>query len=119
MRDVEGDMHAGKRTIATLLALRWNRTIFLLLLLAAYAIVIVAALPHGAFHWFLITLWTLPSLTVIVTGFVRTDTPAGLHLTMHKTIRLETYFVLFLVAALIITVLVPLLPHIPTHFLPV
>jgi 1,4-dihydroxy-2-naphthoate polyprenyltransferase len=119
MRDVEGDMHAGKRTIATLLALRWNRTIFLLLLLAAYAIVIVAALPHGASHWLLITLWTLPSLTVIVTGFVRTDTPAGLHLTMHKTIRLETYFVLLLVVALIITALVPLIPHIPTHFLPV
>jgi 1,4-dihydroxy-2-naphthoate octaprenyltransferase len=119
MRDVEGDMHAGKRTIATLLALRWNRTIFLLLLLAAYAIVIIPALPHGASHWLLITLWTLPSLTVIVTGFVRTDTPAGLHLTMHKTIRLETYFVLLLVAALIITALVPLIPHIPIHFLPV
>jgi 1,4-dihydroxy-2-naphthoate octaprenyltransferase len=119
MRDVEGDVHAGKRTIATLLALRWNRTIFLLLLLAAYAIVIVPALPHGAPHWLLITLWTLPSLTVIVTGFVRTDTPAGLHLTMHKTIRLETYFVLLLVVALIITALVPLIPHIPRHFLPV
>ena len=119
MRDVEGDIHAGKRTIATLLALRWNRAIFLLLLFAAYAIIIAAALPHGAPHWLLITLWTFPSLTVLVTGVLRTDTPAGLHLIMHKTIRLEMHFVLLLVVALIITALVPLLPHISIHFLPV
>jgi 1,4-dihydroxy-2-naphthoate polyprenyltransferase len=119
MRDVEGDMHAGKRTIATLLALRWNRVIFLVLLLAAYTIIIVAALPHAGPHWLLITLWTLPSLTVVVTGVLRTDTPAGLHLTMHKTIRLETFFVLLLVVSLIITALVPLIPHIPIHFLPI
>ncbi len=119
MRDVEGDMHAGKRTIATLLALRWNRVIFLLLLLAAYTIIIAVALPHGGPHWLLITLWTLPSLTVVVTGVLRTDTPAGLHLTMHKTIRLETFFVLLLVVALVITTLVPLIPHIPLHFLPI
>lgn len=119
MRDVEGDMHAGKRTIATLFALRWNRLIFLLLLLAAYAIIIVPALLRGGPHLLLITLWTLPTLTVIVTGVLRTDTPAGLHLVMHKTIRLEIYVALLLVAALILTTLVPLFPHIRTHFLPV
>lgn len=119
MRDVEGDTHAGKRTLATLLALRWNRITFLSLLLAAYLIIVIAAVPHGAPHLLLLTLWTLPSLAAIVTGVLRTDTPAGLHLIMHKTLRLETQFVLLLVVALIITALLPLILHLPTHILPV
>jgi 1,4-dihydroxy-2-naphthoate octaprenyltransferase len=119
MRDVEGDVHAGKRTIATFLPLSWNRVIFLLLLLAAYAIIVVPALPHGGPHLLLITLWTLPTFGVIVTGLLRTDTAAGLHLLMHKTIRLETYFALLLIAALIVTALFPLLPHLPARLLPI
>lgn len=115
MRDVEGDMHAGKRTIASFLGLQWNRVFLLTLLVCAYALIVLIALPHGAPHFLLLTLWTLPSLVVIITGILRTDTPAGLHLVMRQLLKLETSFALLLIIALIITVLLPVLPHIPTR----
>lgn len=118
MRDVEGDTHAGKRTIASLLSLQWSRIFLLALLALAYGIVVVLAIPRGAPHFLLLTLWTLPLLVVVVSGALRTDSLAGLHLVMRQLIRLESYFVLLLSAALIITALIPLLPHIPARLLP-
>ncbi len=118
MRDVEGDAQAGKRTIATLFGLQWSRAFLLILLVCTYGFVTFLALPHGAPHFLLLTLWTLPLLVIIVTGALRTDTPAGLHLVMRQLLRLEIYFMLLLVAALILTAIIPVLPHIPSHLLP-
>lgn len=118
MRDAEGDTHAGKRTVAALLDLQWSRILLLALLLVAYGILVVVAIPRGAPHFLLITLWTLPLLVVLVSGALRTDSLAGLHLVMNQLIKLETYFVLLLSAGLIVTTLLPLLPHIPGHILP-
>jgi 1,4-dihydroxy-2-naphthoate octaprenyltransferase len=118
MRDFEDDAQAGKYTIASLLGLRWSRLFCLLLLLAAYAIIVVLAVPHGAPHILLITLWSLPTLMIVITGMLRTDTPAGLHLVMRQAIKLEAYFGILLVIALIVTALWPLLPHLPTIVLP-
>ncbi len=118
MRDVEGDTHAGRRTVASLLDLQLSRTLLLALLVVAYGIIVLMAIPRGAPHLLLITLWTLPLVVVVVSGALRTDSLAGLHLVMRQLIRLETYFVLLLSAALIITALLPLLAHIPTHLLP-
>ncbi len=119
MRDSEGDAHADKHTIASLLGLQWSRAWFLVLLLGAYAVVTALALPHGAPHLLLLTLWTLPPLVVVVSGVLRTDTRAGLHLVMVQMLKLETYFVIFLVIALILSALFPVLPHLPAHILPI
>src|SRR5229473_5523168 len=118
MRDIEDDAQAGKYTIASLLGLQLSRLFCLGLLLVAYTIIVALGLPHGAPHILLITLWTLPTLVIVISGMLRTDTPAGLHLVMHQAIRLEVYFTLSLVLALIISAVWPVLPHLPTIVLP-
>jgi len=118
MRDIEDDAQAGKYTIASLLGLQLSRLFCLGLLLVAYTIIVALGLPHAAPHILLITLWTLPTLVIVISGMLRTDTPAGLHLVMHQAIRLEVYFTLSLVLALIISAVWPVLPHLPTIVLP-
>jgi 1,4-dihydroxy-2-naphthoate octaprenyltransferase len=119
MRDVESDVQARKRTLASLQGLRLSRTEYLLLVLGAYAIIVALGLPHGAPHLVLITLWTLPILVVALTGVMRADMPATLHLVMRETLKLLTYFALLLIAALILTAIITVLPHLPSHILPI
>lgn len=109
MRDVESDAQAGKHTLAALFNVHLSRFLYLLLLLGAYAPIIALAMPHHAPHLLLIILWTLPGLVVLISGVLRTDSPASLHLHMRKTLALETLFTLLLIAALIISAYWPLL----------
>ncbi|MDQ6659631.1 MAG: prenyltransferase [Chloroflexota bacterium] len=118
MRDAESDNQAQKRTIATLLHLHWNRVLYLCLVLGAYAIVIALGIPHNAPHFILLTLWTLPTLLVAITGVLRADLPPGLNIAMRETLKLLTLFTLLLIIGLIISALVPVLPQIPAHLLP-
>ena len=118
MRDSEGDAHARRRTLASILGLRWSRWLYTALILAAYIPIIALAVSRGAPHFLLLTLWTLPILVVALTGAIRTDTPAGLHLVMRQTLKLETYFTLFLLIGLFITALLPIIPNLPSHLLP-
>ncbi|GAC1700302.1 MAG: 1,4-dihydroxy-2-naphthoate polyprenyltransferase [Ktedonobacteraceae bacterium] len=118
MRDIEGDAYANRRTLASTLGIRWSRWLYGALILAAYIPIIVLSIPHGAPHFLLLTLWTLPILVVALTGAIRTDTPAGLHLVMHQTLKLETYFALFMLIALLITTFLQIIPNLPSHLLP-
>ncbi len=118
MRDVEGDAHAKRRTLASILGLRWSRWLYIGLLLAAYILILALAVPHGAPHFLLLTLWTLPILVVALTGIIRTDTPAGLHLVMYQTLKLETYFTLLLIIGLLVTAFLPVIPTLPAHLIP-
>ena len=111
MRDTESDLQAGKHTLASLWGLRMNRAFYVILLLGVYATIVALAVPHHASHLVLLTLWTLPTAIVAITGVLRTDAPAGLHLAMHQTLRVEMYFTLWLVVALFISALWPLFPH--------
>ncbi len=116
MRDSESDAYARKHTLASRLGLNMSRALFLVLVFAAYAIVVWLALPHGAQHLLLITLWTLPTLGLIITGVLRTDSPSALNLVMRQTLRLEVYFALLLAIALLVSAWLPMFPQIPTHF---
>ncbi len=118
MRDIEGDMHAGKRTIASLLGVQWSRIWLLALLLGAYTVLVFLAIPHHEPHLILIALWTFPLLVLIISGILRTDNPASIHMVMRQTLKLEVYFTILLVVALITVALFPILPHLPSHFLP-
>jgi len=111
IRDIESDLQAGKHTLASLWGLRMNRAFYVLLLLGVYAPIVALGVPHHAPHLLLLTLWTLPTAIVAITGVLRTDAPASLHLAMHQTLRVEVYFTLWLVVALFISALLPLLPH--------
>lgn len=112
MRDAEEDVQACKRTIVSMLGLRWSRILYLLFISGAYLLTAALGLPHKAPHLTLIIFWTLPTLVVAVTSVLHTDTSAGLHLAMRQTIALEAYFTLWLVLGLIVSALLSILPHI-------
>jgi 1,4-dihydroxy-2-naphthoate octaprenyltransferase len=118
VRDMEGDVLASKHTIASFIGMQWSRIWLLVLLLGAYGILVFLALPRHGPHLLLIALWTFPLLVLVISGMMRTDTPASIHVAMRQTLRLETYFTLLLVIALIIQALIPVLPHLPAHLLP-
>src|SRR2546421_3177351 len=118
MRDAESDAQAGKRTLAALFDLRLSRVLYVLLLLGAYAPILALGIPRHAPHLLLITLWTLPGLVVLISGALRTDSPASLHLHMQKTLKLEIAFTLLLLAALIVSTYLALMPHLPSFGLP-
>jgi 1,4-dihydroxy-2-naphthoate octaprenyltransferase len=118
MRDIEDDAQAGKRTLANMSGLGLNRSIFLVLLLGAYAVTLLIGLPHNAPHLVLIAFWTLPILVVIVTGVLRTDIASGLHLVMRDTLKLEAWFVLLVMVGLLISAIMPILPRLPSLALP-
>ena len=115
MRDAESDEQARKHTLATLLGIRLSRALFFLLILGAYIIVIAPGIPRNTPHLTLITLWTLPLLLVTLTGMLRADLPAGMHLIMRQALKLETYFTLLLIVALIISAFFTALPGISSH----
>jgi 1,4-dihydroxy-2-naphthoate octaprenyltransferase len=115
MRDVESDVQAGKRTLASFLGLAGGRILYVLLVLAAYVVIIALGVPHHAPHLILITLWTLPTLVVAFSGILRTDLAPGLHVVLRETIKMQVIFGILLVAALFVSALVPVLPHISTH----
>ncbi len=115
MRDAESDEQAHKHTLATLLGMRMSRALFFLLILGAYIIVIALGIPRNTPHLTLITLWTLPLLLVTLTGMLRADLPASLHLVMRQALKLETYFTLLLIVALIISAFYTALHGISSH----
>jgi 1,4-dihydroxy-2-naphthoate octaprenyltransferase len=117
MRDAEGDQQVGKNTLASLLGLHWSRVWFLALLLSVYGAVLLMAVPHGTHHLLLITLWTLPGLVVLVSGVLRTDTSISLHLALRYLLRLEWYFIILVVVALIATTLWPVAALLPAALL--
>jgi 1,4-dihydroxy-2-naphthoate octaprenyltransferase len=120
MRDAESDAQAGKHTLASLLGLPLSRTLYILLLLGAYAPIVALGLPHHAPHLLLLVLWTLPGLVIVITGILRTASPASLNVIMRQTLTLEAFFTLLLVVALVVTAIVPVLtfPHLPSLKLP-
>jgi 1,4-dihydroxy-2-naphthoate octaprenyltransferase len=118
MRDVESDLQAGKQTVASIMGLALSRTLYIILLLGAFGIITALGIPRGAPHLVLITWWTLPILAVAITGILRADMSGGLHSVMRETLKLLSFFALLLIAALIISGLIPLLPHMPTHLVP-
>lgn len=117
MRDAESDAQAGKHTLASLLDLPMSRVVYMLLLLGAYALIIALGMQHHGPHLILIILWTLPGLVVLISGVMRTDSPASLHMHMKQTLRLETLFVLLLLVALIISAYWSVV-HLPSFALP-
>jgi 1,4-dihydroxy-2-naphthoate octaprenyltransferase len=119
MRDIESDTQAGKHTLASLLGSRLSRTFYVVLVLGAYAPVIALGIPRHAPHLLLLVLWTLPGLVVALTTVLRTDSPASLHLAMYQTLKLEIFFTLLLIVALVVTAIFPLLPPLPSLSLPV
>ncbi len=117
MRDIEGDALAGKHTLAAVLGLFVSRIVYLLLVLGAYTIIIYLGIPHKAPHLILIVLWTFPTLMVTITSVLRTNAPAGFHLLMRLTLKMEMFFAILLMIGLIATAIIAIIPHLPLDML--
>lgn len=118
LRDYEGDQHAHKHTLATLLKITPSRGLYTILLLAAYAVIIALGFPHGAPHFVLLTLWTFPTLVVAISGILRTKIAAGFQDVMKQTLKIQGFFSIYLIIGLIVTAILTLLPPLPTIKLP-
>jgi 1,4-dihydroxy-2-naphthoate octaprenyltransferase len=118
MRDTASDAPAGKLTLASLLGLRLSRTLYVVLVLGAYAPIVALGLPRHAPHLLLIVLWTLPTLVIAITTVLRTTSPASLHKAMLESLRLEIFFTILLIVALVVTAVLPILSHLPSIALP-
>ena len=118
MRDTESDAPAGKLTLASLLGLHMNRILYVILVVGAYAPIVALGLPRHAPHALLIVLWTLPTLVITITTVLRTASSASLHTAMLGTLKLETFFSILLIVALVVTAFLPVLPHFPWFTLP-
>ena len=118
MRDTASDAPAGKLTLASVLGLRLSRTLYVVLVLGAYAPIVALGLPRHAPHLLLIVLWTLPTLVIAITTVLRTTSPASLHKAMLESLRLEIFFTILLIVALVVTAVLPILPHLPSIALP-
>lgn len=110
MRDIEGDALANKYTLATIIGILASRMLYLLLVLGAYASIICLGIPHKGPHLILLALWTMPTLVIAISCVMRTNAPAGFHLVMSLTLKLEIYFTILLILGLIMTTIVPVLP---------
>ena len=115
MRDLESDSQAGKHTLAYILGFKLSRVLYMLLLLGAYAPIVALAVPRHAPHLLLIVVWTLPLAIVALSGVIRTQVSTGFHLVMRQTIKIEIYFTLLLIAALIVSAFMVILPHLPSY----
>jgi 1,4-dihydroxy-2-naphthoate polyprenyltransferase len=118
MRDTESDAPAGKLTLASLLGLRLSRALYVILVVGAYAPIVALGLPAHAPHIVLIVLWTLPIMVIAITTVLRTASPASLHTAMFETLKLEIFFTILLIVALIVNVFLPILIHLPWFALP-
>jgi len=118
MRDIESDAPAGKLTLASLIGIRLSRTLYVILVVGAYAPIVALGLPRHAPHALLIVLWTLPILVIAITTVLRTTSPASLHTAMLETLKLETLFTILLIVALVVNAFLPVLPHLPWFTLP-
>ncbi|GCF07233.1 1,4-dihydroxy-2-naphthoate octaprenyltransferase [Dictyobacter arantiisoli] len=117
MRDIEGDAHVNKRTLATLLGLRWSRIAYIILMLAAYLVVVLLGVPHTRPHYVLIALWTLPGLVVAISGVLRTEISTGFDNVMRQTLKIYVQFTILLAIGLIIAYAIPVIPKIPANLL--
>lgn len=118
MRDAASDTPAGKLTLASLMGLRFSRILYVVLVLGAYAPIVALGLPRHAPHLLLIVLWTLPTLVIAITTVLRTSSPASLHKAMLESLRLETFFTILLIVALVVTAILTILPHLSSIALP-
>jgi 1,4-dihydroxy-2-naphthoate polyprenyltransferase len=118
MRDAESDAPAGKLTLASLLGLRLSRSLYVILVVGAYAPIVALGLPRHGPHTLLIVLWTLPMLVIAITTVLRTSSPASLHKAMFETLKLETFFTILLIVALVVTAFLPIVIHLPGITLP-
>ncbi|GLV58309.1 hypothetical protein KDH_51420 [Dictyobacter sp. S3.2.2.5] len=117
MRDIEGDSHVGRKTLTTMIGLRWSRIAYIVLMVLAYVVVLLLGVPHGHNHFVLLALWTLPTLAVAISGVLRTEISAGFHDVMRQSMKILVMFTILLIVGLVIAAFIPVVPKLPAHLI--
>jgi 1,4-dihydroxy-2-naphthoate octaprenyltransferase len=103
LRDLEIDRAASKRTLVTYVGAQVGRALYLALVLLPYVMVVVAGFPQLAPHGVLLVLVTLAGLLVVVSGVLRAETPAAMHVVATGTLRLHARFGLWLIVGYVLS----------------
>ncbi len=104
LRDLETDRAANKRTLVTYLGAQVGRTLYGALVLLPYLLIALVAFPHSRPHGILLVLLTLPGLFVVITGVLRAETPAALHVVADQTMRLHFRFGFWLLLGYLLSI---------------
>ena len=112
LRDVDIDIRAGRRTLVTVLGERFARLIYILCIVAAFALVLVAALLKGDAHGMIAAILALSATLLALTAVVRAQGVRARHFAVKQTLRAYVVFVVWLgigiVAWHLVELMVPL-----------
>lgn len=105
MRDLEGDLAKGKRTLANILGRRASRIEYYILVGGSYALLVLLVVLGIAPWYTLVTLVTLPSAIELLRAAAAYETPQRLNKVLRGTAKLHERFgwtlILGIVAAII------------------
>jgi 1,4-dihydroxy-2-naphthoate octaprenyltransferase len=105
MRDLEGDLAKGKRTLANILGRRASRIEYYILVGGSYALLLILVVLGIAPWYTLVTLVTLPSAIELIRAAAAYETPQRLNKVLRGTAKLHERFgwtlILGIVAAII------------------
>lgn len=102
LRALTPEMRDGRRTLVRLVGRARGRRLYLATLVAAYAVVVVAALWQGAPHGALAVLFSLPVAILPLTGALRARVAATLTPVVRGTLRAYAYFAFWLTIGLLL-----------------
>jgi 1,4-dihydroxy-2-naphthoate octaprenyltransferase len=102
LRALAPEIRSGRKTLVRLLGRTGGRRFFLGSLLAAYALVVGAALFPGAPHGALAVLFSLPIAALPLTGGLRAHSAPTLDLVVTDAVRAYAFFAFWLVVGLLL-----------------
>jgi 1,4-dihydroxy-2-naphthoate octaprenyltransferase len=92
MRDLEGDLAKGKRTLANILGRRASKIEYYLLVGGSYVLLVVLVIVGIAPRFTLLTLVTLPSAIELIRAAAAFETPPRLNKVLRGTAKLHERF---------------------------
>lgn len=109
LRDVDIDARAGRRTLAAALGKRAARQIYVICIIAAYVLVLVAALLKGDVPGTAAAILALPVTLIALTGVVRAQSTNACHFAVVQTLRAYVAFAAWLGVGIVVWRLIELL----------
>lgn len=101
LRTHDVDAQMGRKSFAVVFGTFAAKLIYVVAVVAAYILTLLAALPHGADHGAAAIILALPATAMAVTGVVRAQSTAARATTIGQTLRMYVLFALWLLIGLL------------------
>ncbi|MDQ4078396.1 MAG: 1,4-dihydroxy-2-naphthoate octaprenyltransferase [Chloroflexota bacterium] len=105
MRDLEGDLERGKRTLANILGREASKREYLALVGGSYLLLLLLVLLGIAPRWALLALLTLPTAVDLTRRAFATDAPRTLNKVLRGTAKLHERFGWLMIAGFVMAIL--------------